>query len=148
MRGLGRRAHAVAVVHSVRAPRSSLRRRRRVLDGALPPASPERRLTPARGAFVGAASGGFAFLFSAILIIAVLVYRADDLRRQWLTASPSFWPGYDPDKIQQTLELLKTPQGLSLFVGFVLFIMCVIFIVGASIGGAWYSAWVRKRLRR
>ncbi len=56
--------------------------------------------------------------------------------------------GYDPDKIQQTLELLKTPQGLSLFVGFVLFIMCVIFIVGASIGGAWYSAWVRKRLRR
>ncbi len=106
-------------------------------------------LTPARGAFVGAASGGFAFLFSALLIIAVLVYRADDLRKAVADSVSQFsGRGYDPDKIQQTLELLKTPQGLSLFVGFVLFIMCVIFIVGASIGGAWYSAWVRKRLRR
>jgi len=87
--------------------------------------------------------------FFSILIIAVLVYRADDLRKAVADSVSQFsGRGYDPDKIQQTLELLKTPQGLSLFVGFVLFIMCVIFIVGASIGGAWYSAWVRKRLRR
>ena len=105
-------------------------------------------LTPARGALVGAASGGFAFLFFSIPMIAAFVYRADDLRKAMVDSVSQFsGRGYDPDKVQQALELLKTPEGLSFFVGFVLLVMSVIFIVGASIGGAWYSAWVRKRLR-
>jgi hypothetical protein len=105
--------------------------------------------TPARGAWVGAASGGFAFLFSAIPMIAALVYRADELRKAMAASVTQFSSrGYDPDKVQQVLELLKTPEGLSFFVGFGLFVMCVIFVVGASIGGAWYAAWARKRARR
>jgi hypothetical protein len=104
---------------------------------------------PARGALVGAASGGFAFVFAAIPLVAALVYRADDLRK---AMSDSFSQlssrNYDPQKIQQALELLKTPEGLTFVVGFVLFIMLLIFVLGASIGGAWYSAWARKRLPR
>lgn len=106
-------------------------------------------LEPARGALVGAASGGFAFVFAAIPLVATFVYRADDLRK---AMSDSFSQlssrNYDPQKIQQALELLKTPEGLTFVVGFVLFIMLLIFVVGASIGGAWYSAWARKRLPR
>ena len=106
-------------------------------------------VTPTRGALVGAASGGFAFLFSAIPMIAALVYRADDLRKAMAESVTQFSSrGYGPDKVQQFLELLKTPEGLSFFVGFGLFVMCVIFVIGASIGGAWYSAWARKRARR
>jgi len=43
------------------------------------------------------------------------------------------------------VELLKTREGLVFFVAFGLFITLLIFVVGASIGGAWYSAWLRKR---
>jgi hypothetical protein len=106
------------------------------------------RLTPARGAMMGAASGGFAFVFSAIPTVAALVYHADDLRKALAdSVSQLTGRGYDPQKVQQVLDLLKTPEGLAFFVAFGLFIMFLIFIAGACIGGAWYSAWVRKGAR-
>jgi hypothetical protein len=41
--------------------------------------------------------------------------------------------------------LLKSPQSLNFFVAFVLFILFLMFVIGSSIGGALYAAWVRKR---
>jgi hypothetical protein len=98
------------------------------------------------GAQIGAASGGFGFLFPAILLIATLVYRPEELRQGVLdSVSHALGRGYDPAKLQQVQELLKTPHGLTFFVAFGLFLMFLIFVVGSSIGGALYAAWVRKR---
>lgn len=101
------------------------------------------------GAKIGAASGGFGFLFFAIPAVATLVYRPDELRQGMLENLAHYaGRGYDPQKIQQVTDLLKSPQGLNFFVGFVLFILLLMFVVGSSIGGALYAAWVRKRTQR
>jgi hypothetical protein len=98
------------------------------------------------GAQIGAASGGFGFLFFAIPAIAKLVYRPDEIRQGMLDNLAQYvGRGYDPQKIQQVQDLLKTPQGLNFFVAFVLFILFLMFVVGSSIGGALYAAWARKR---
>lgn len=99
------------------------------------------------GAQIGAASGTLAFLFSAIRLLIVFSYHAEDLRKALSdgVSQLSSW-GYDPDKIRQVLELLKTREGLSLFVSFGLFLMLVIFVGGGSLGGAWYGAWQRRRM--
>jgi len=98
------------------------------------------------GAQIGAASGGFGFLFFAIPAIATLVYRPDEIRQGMLDNLAQYvGRGYDPQKIQQVQDLLKTPQGLNFFVAFVLFILLLMFVVGSSIGGALYAAWARKR---
>ena len=101
------------------------------------------------GAQVGAASGGFGFLFFAIPAIATLVYRPDELRQGMLDNLAQYvGRGYDPQKIQQVQDLLKSPQGLNFFVAFVLFILFLMFVVGSSIGGALYAACGRKRAHR
>jgi len=42
---------------------------------------------------------------------------------------------------------MNTNAGLAAFVIFALLIILLICVVGASIGGAWYSAWLQKRGR-
>ncbi|MGC2197911.1 MAG: hypothetical protein WA628_24790 [Terriglobales bacterium] len=104
--------------------------------------------SPRDGAQIGAASGGFGFLFFAIVVVATLVYRPEELRQPMLhKVAQSVARGYDPQKIDQMQQALKTPQGLTLFVGFGLFMLFLIFVVGSSIGGALYAAWLRKRLQ-
>jgi zinc-ribbon domain len=111
---------------------------RRQTAGALP--------TTAAGAQIGAASGGFGFLYSAVVAVATLVYSPTELRQAMLDSiSQMAGRGYDPQKIAQVQELLKSPQGLTFFVVFALFLMFLITIVGSSIGGALYAAWLRKR---
>jgi hypothetical protein len=106
-------------------------------------------LTPGSGAQLGAASGGFGFLFLAVVVIAMAVYRGDEMRKLMTDSAPQLINrGYDAEKMQQMLDLLKTPGGLAFFVAFGLFAMLVMFVVGSSIGGAWYGGWTRKRLRR
>ena len=98
------------------------------------------------GARIGAASGGFGFLFFSIPAIATLVYRPNELRQGMLDNLAQYvGRGYDPQKIQQVQDLLKSPQGLNFFVAFVLFILFLMFVVGSSIGGALCAAWARKR---
>jgi hypothetical protein len=105
----------------------------------------DRLPTPGAGAQIGAASGGFGFLFFAILAVARLVYRPDELRQGMLdNISQLVGRGYDPQKIQQVQQLLKSPEGLTFFVAFGLFVMFLVFVAGSSIGGALYAAWVRK----
>jgi hypothetical protein len=111
---------------------------RRRVKGAL--------LTPGCGALIGAASGGFAFLFPAILMLAMLVHHAADLRKAMMeSVSQMSSRGYDPQKVQQVIELLQKPEGLRFFVIFGLCLIFVIFIAGSSIGAAWYCAWLRRR---
>lgn len=108
----------------------------------------ERLPSPTEGAQIGAASGGFGFLFFAIVMIATLVYRPDELRQPMLEAVARTVArnGYDPQKVEQMQQMLKTPEGLAFFVGFGLFVLFLIFVAGSSIGGALYAAWIRKRL--
>ena len=102
-------------------------------------------LRPVDGARIGAASGGFGFLFFAVVIVAGFVYQADDVRKAMSDALSRLPKGsYDPAMASRLLDFLKTPGGLALFVAFMLLFMLLIFVVGASIGGAWYSAWLRK----
>jgi hypothetical protein len=108
---------------------------RRHLKGGVPSVS--------AGAQVGAASGGFGFLFSAIPVVATLVYRPDELRHAMLAQLPA--RGYDPQKVQQVQELLKTHDGLIAFVALGMFVMLLVIIAGGCIGGALYAAWLRKR---
>jgi len=111
---------------------------RRQVGGSLP--------TTGAGAQIGAASGGFGFLYSAILAIATLVYRPTELRQAMLDSIAQMaGRGYDPQKIEQVQQLLKTPEGLTFFVVFALFLMFLITVLGSSIGGALYAAWIRKQ---
>jgi hypothetical protein len=106
----------------------------------------DRLPTPGEGGRVGAASGGFGFLFFGIMTVATLVYRPEELRTGMLESiSQLAGRGYDPHKIEQVQELLKTPQGLALLVAFGLLVIALMFVVGSSIGGALYAAWLRKR---
>lgn len=96
------------------------------------------------GAQVGAASGGFGFLFFTA-IVAAFVYNSDLMARLIAENSSQLVSrGFDAEKIRQMLDVFKNPSQLEPG----LFAMLVMFVVGSSIGGAWYGAWVRKRLRR
>ena len=80
-------------------------------------------------------------------MIATLVYRPDELRQAMLDkVSQAVARGYDPQKVDQMQQVLKTPAGLTSLVAFGLFMLLLIFVAGSSIGGALYAAWVRKRL--
>ena len=106
-------------------------------------------LTPAAGGQVGAASGAFGFLFLAVLVVATVVYQADEMRKAISDSAPQLISrGYDAEKMRQMVDLLKSPGGLAFFVTFFLFVMLFMLVVGSSIGGAWYGAWARKRSRR
>ena len=105
-------------------------------------------LSPGAGAQIGAASGGFGFLFLAVIVVAMAVYRGDEMRKLMTDSAPQLISrGYDAEKLQQMLDILKTPNGLAFFVAFGLFAFLVMFVIGSSIGGAWYGAWMRKRMR-
>ena len=105
-------------------------------------------IRPVAGAQIGAASGGFGFLFFAVLTVATVIYQADEMRTAMADAFDQVTKrGADPEVARRILEFLKTPGGLAAFVAFGLFVMLLIFVIGASIGGAWYSAWLRKQSR-
>lgn len=110
----------------------------------------EAQVTPAIGARLGAAGGGFGFLLLAMRAILVLFYQPDELRKAVAArvsqlVSQLAARGYSAEDAPKFLEFLKTPEG---FVMFSLLVALVISVVGSSIGGAWYSAWLRKRARR
>jgi heme exporter protein D len=113
---------------------------RRTSGGAVP--------TPGAGARIGAASGGFGFLYLAVLAIAMVVYRSVEMRDAMLESiSQMTARGYDPQKVAQVEQLVKTPDGMMLFLAFGLFMMLLIMVAGSSIGGAFYAAWSRRRPR-
>jgi hypothetical protein len=104
------------------------------------------RLTPAIGAKIGAASAGFGFSIIAIITVATYVYHSDDLRNAMSDAiSQMTARGSDAQTAQQALELLKTPEGLGFFVAFGLSMLLIIFVAGASVGGALCASWLRRR---
>jgi len=101
---------------------------------------------PRAGARIGAASGSFGFLYLAVLAVATAVYRSTEVRDAMLeSVSQMAARGYDPQKIAQVQELIKSPDGMMLFLAFGLFMMLIIMVVGSSIGGAFYAAWSRRR---
>jgi heme exporter protein D len=104
--------------------------------------------TTGGGARIGAASGGFGFLYLTVLAIAMAVYRSVEMRDAMLeSVSQMTARGYDPQKVAQVEQLLKTSDGMMLFLAFGLFMMLLIMVAGSSIGGAFYAAWSRRRSR-
>jgi hypothetical protein len=101
--------------------------------------------TRGMGARLGAASGGFGFLFSAVITVATVVYSPDKVREAMIAQLKA--GHYDADATQRVMNIVNTPEGLAAFVVFTLLIAALIFVIGASVGGAWYSAWVQKRTR-
>jgi hypothetical protein len=104
--------------------------------------------TSRAGARIGAASGGFAFLYVAVLTVAWAVYRTAEVRDFVLggVAQLASW-GYSPETIAQTKQMMMTPDGLAAAVCSILFTMLLIMVAGSSIGGAFYAAWSRRRPR-
>jgi hypothetical protein len=104
--------------------------------------------TPSAGAKIGAVSGGLGFVFSAIPLVATLVYRPEELRKSVLdSVGQMVSRGYDAQKVQQLQDILKTQAGLTFFVVLGVVVMFVIFVAGASIGGAFCAGWLRKRMQ-
>ena len=105
------------------------------------------------GARLGAASGGFAFLFLAVVIVATVVYTPDEKRAAFVTSLRESSVAqlkashYDPDTVRRAIEFVNTGEWLLISFIFVMFVFLLICVVGASIGGAWYSAWLQKRDR-
>lgn len=103
-------------------------------------------LSAGAGAKIGAASGAFAFLYVAIVMIGILQYNPEAWRKAMVDTAPQLTArGYDAQKLQQLLEQIKTPEGLTSMVVAFLFYGFLIMIIGSSIGGALYAAWARKR---
>ena len=97
------------------------------------------------GALLGAASGAFSFLFTAVVIVATVVYMPEKTRE---AMSAQLKTGhYDPEAARNLMNFVNTNAGLAVCVIFSLLIILLICVVGASIGGAWYAAWVQKRTR-
>ena len=107
------------------------------------------RLSSGMGARIGAASGGFGFLFLAITLVATSVYRADDLRKMLeekigeLTAR-----GYNPEQVKAALDLLKTPEGLAFFVTSLLMVLAFMYVAASAVGGALAARLLGRRLPR
>lgn len=100
------------------------------------------------GALLGAASGGFGFLFSAVITVATVVYTPDKVREAMTAMTAQLKAShYDAEAVKRVMDIVNSPEGLAFFVAFTLFVAALIFIIGASVGGAWYSAWVQKRNR-
>ena len=97
------------------------------------------------GARLGAASGGFAFLFLSVVISATVFYAPDKIREAMAAQMKS--GHYDPEAVRTLTNFVNTNVGLAACVIFSLLIILLICVVGASIGGAWYSAWLQKRDR-
>jgi hypothetical protein len=105
-------------------------------------------LSPAAGARLGAASGGFGCLYFMIIVLAMFVYHREAVHEFMSTSITQMSKyGYSPETIHQLLELIESPEGFAYMVGLWLFTACLVLVVGGSIGGAWYSAWLRKRMR-
>jgi hypothetical protein len=103
-------------------------------------------LSAGAGAKIGAASGAFAFLYVAIAMIGILQYNPEACRKAMVDSAPQLTArGYDAQKLQQLLEQVKTPEGLTSMVVTFLFYGFLIMIIGSSIGGALYAAWARRR---
>jgi hypothetical protein len=94
---------------------------------------------------LGAASGGFAFLFLAVVIAATVFYAPDKVREAMFTQLKT--GHYDPEAVRTFTNFVNTTAGLAACVIFTLFVIMLICVVGASIGGAWYSAWLQRRDR-
>jgi hypothetical protein len=104
------------------------------------------RVTPSAGAKIGAASAGFGFSILAIVAVGTYVYHADDLRKTMTDAITQMTAhGSDPQAAQQALELLKTQEGLGLFVAFGLSMLLLVFVIASSVGGALCASWLRRR---
>jgi hypothetical protein len=101
--------------------------------------------TRGMGARLGAASGGFGFLFSAVITVATVVYASDKVREAMIAKLNA--GHYDPDDVRRVTDMVNTPEGLATLVVFTLVAFAVVFVIGGSIGGAWYSAWMQKRNR-
>jgi hypothetical protein len=103
---------------------------------------------PGGGAKIGAASGAFGSLIIAIIFVGAYVYNPEELRKVFMQAVTQLSArGYDAQHIQQATDMLNSSSGLASFTVFLLVTFFIIFVAGASIGGALCVAYLRRRLQ-
>jgi len=108
---------------------------------------PATLLTPAIGAKVGVLSGGIGFvIFALIMAVEVTVFRGGaQLRDALLQAvEQSAARAADP-QAQVLVDWMKSPEGLAVMMGLILFVTLVIFLILSSIGGALGATFIRNR---
>lgn len=98
------------------------------------------------GARIGAASGAFGFLYTAVVTVAIAVYRPGVIREVMANGVTQMTAlGYPAEQVEKMRDFVNSPDSITAFLSFALFMMLLIMVVGSSIGGAFYAAWSRKR---
>jgi hypothetical protein len=104
-------------------------------------------ITAGNGAKVGALSGAIGFgIFGVFLGLDVTIFHSGAELREAMThaVEQAAARAADP-QAQAAASWLKSPDGMVLMMGFVLFFTLVIFLILASIGGALGATLMRKR---
>ncbi len=104
-------------------------------------------LTPGMGARLGAVSGALGFaIFSIFTAIGVTIFHnGGELRAALLEAVKQSAARNSDPQAQQIVEYLKSPDGLALVMGLGLAVMCVLFLIFSSLGGAIAAAFLRRK---
>lgn len=111
--------------------------------------NPAAHLTPGMGARLGLVSGTLGFgIFAILTSIGMLVFRSGGQLRAALLQAIQQTAARNPDpQFQQTLDYLKSPSGLVLFMILALIATFFIFLILSSIGGALGALLLRRRAR-
>jgi len=104
-------------------------------------------LTPAIGAKLGALSGGIGFVIFALLMAAevTIFHGGGDLRDALLQAVAQSAARASDPQAQVMVDWMKSPEGLAVMMGLILFVTLVIFLTLASVGGALGATLVRNK---
>jgi len=104
-------------------------------------------ISPGTGARMGAMMGLFTFVFSFLLLALSISIRhnGSELRERLVKALEQAAAQNPQPQIQEAVRLINTSQGLMLFVGFLLLVFFIVFVVSATATGAVTAAIVIKK---
>lgn len=105
-------------------------------------------VTVGMGARLGALSGGFAWLFLAVITSVVLAFRTGDQIRQLIYDSMQQAAARNPTpQAQELLQYVKSEEGFAVILALVLIMTLVFFVILSSVGGMLGSTLFNKRVR-
>lgn len=107
-----------------------------------------RNLTNGVGAKLGALSGIVGSLFTAVYMVAVGFFWGFQRLRELMMDQLNQYAAQAKDPRQlQMIEYFKTSQGFEVILVLGIIVMCFLFLIFSTAGGALGAAWVRRRNR-
>jgi len=99
------------------------------------------------GAKLGAITGGFGFgIYALLMALEMAIFRnSGELKTALIDAVDKAAARSADPQAQAAAAQLKSPEGLALIMGAGLLFLCVVFIVAASLGGAFGSSLLKNR---